>query len=94
VEGQGAVQDRTREHLGRSDKAIVMYRRMLGEAITAVERGEDPPLVLPAEEAGRLHGPVALDGIGPTEGWREHWAAVTDKQRADSSWAQPLGTDG
>ncbi|MFI1035113.1 Rieske 2Fe-2S domain-containing protein [Streptomyces sp. NPDC020951] len=94
VEGQGAIQDRTREHLGRSDKAIVMYRRMLGEAIAAVERGEDPPLVLPAERAAELRGPVTLDGIGPTEGWAEHWAAATAKQRADSGWAQAAGTDG
>ncbi|MDN3028291.1 aromatic ring-hydroxylating dioxygenase subunit alpha [Streptomyces sp. S.PB5] len=94
VEGQGAVQDRTREHLGRSDKAIVMYRRMLGEAMSAVQRGEDPPLVLPAERAAGIRGPVTLDGIGPTKGSAQYWAAVTAKQRADSSWAQPAATDG
>jgi hypothetical protein len=92
VEGQGPVQDRTREHLGRSDRAIVMYRRMLGEAVAAVGRGEDPPLVLPAEQAARIQGPVTLDGIGPTEGWQQYWAAATAKRRADSSWAQPLET--
>ncbi|MEV7344691.1 aromatic ring-hydroxylating dioxygenase subunit alpha [Streptomyces sp. NPDC093544] len=94
VEGQGAIQDRTREHLGRSDKVIVMYRRMLGEAISAVERGEDPPLVLPPKEAARVQGPVTLDGIGPTDGWQEHWTTATAKQRAESSWAHPLETDG
>ncbi|MFE4964306.1 hypothetical protein [Streptomyces sp. NPDC056660] len=67
---------------------------MLGEAISAVERGEDPPLVLPAARAAELRGPVTLDGIGPTAGWAEHWAAVTAKQRADSGWAQAAGRDG
>src|SRR6516162_8812016 len=29
VESMGPIQDRTKEHLGQSDKAIVQYRRML-----------------------------------------------------------------
>jgi hypothetical protein len=28
VESMGRIQDRTREHLGQSDKAIVEYRRL------------------------------------------------------------------
>ena len=32
-ESMGAIQDRTREHLGQSDKAISAYRRMLRQAI-------------------------------------------------------------
>ena len=39
---QGAVADRTTESLGRSDKGIIMYRRMLEDNIAAVARGEDP----------------------------------------------------
>ncbi|MFE2432617.1 Rieske 2Fe-2S domain-containing protein [Streptomyces sp. NPDC059373] len=93
VEGQGPVQDRTREHLGRSDKAIVMYRRMLGDAIGKVERGEDPPLILDEEAAARILGPVTLDGIGPTQDWRAHWDGIAGKQRAESTWAQPLDTE-
>ena len=33
VEGMGPIQDRTQEHLGRSDVAIIRYRRMLRQAI-------------------------------------------------------------
>ena len=41
IESQGRIQDRTREHLGTSDKAIVAYRRMLLSAIGQVgERRE------------------------------------------------------
>jgi phthalate 4,5-dioxygenase len=42
-ESQGAVFDRTREHLGTSDTLIIQKRRALLDAMAAVERGEDPP---------------------------------------------------
>ena len=40
--GQGAITDRTQEHLVTSDKGIILYRRMLLENLEKVERGEDP----------------------------------------------------
>ena len=40
--GQGVVTDRTREHLGRSDRGVIMFRRRLEADLAAVERGEDP----------------------------------------------------
>lgn len=42
IEQQGAIADRTKEHLVASDIGIVRMRRMLREAMDAVERGEDP----------------------------------------------------
>lgn len=39
---QGAIADRTREHLGRSDKGIIVFRQMLEENIRIVEDGGDP----------------------------------------------------
>ena len=42
----GAIADRTREHLGQSDKAISAYRRMLRAAIEEAGRGGKPPMVL------------------------------------------------
>ena len=39
---QGKVADRTGEHLGRSDKGVIMFRRMLEEQIRIVEDGGDP----------------------------------------------------
>ncbi len=43
---QGAISDRTREHLAASDTGIALYRRMLNEALDAVARGEDPICVI------------------------------------------------
>jgi 5,5'-dehydrodivanillate O-demethylase oxygenase subunit len=51
-ESQGLVADRTREVLGTSDRGVAMFRRMLSDAITAVERGEDPPGVIREAPAG------------------------------------------
>jgi 5,5'-dehydrodivanillate O-demethylase len=41
-ETQGAIWDRSREHLGASDTGIVMLREMIMDAIATVHRGEDP----------------------------------------------------
>ena len=39
---QGQIADRSQEHLGRSDRGIILYRQMLEENIRRVEQGEDP----------------------------------------------------
>ena len=39
----GAIVDRTEEHLGSTDKAIVAARLLLLQAAKAVERDVDPP---------------------------------------------------
>ena len=39
---QGEIADRTTENLGRSDKGIILYRRMLEQNIRTVEDGGDP----------------------------------------------------
>jgi 5,5'-dehydrodivanillate O-demethylase len=41
-ETQGAIADRSREHLGESDRGILMFRKLLREQIQAVENGVDP----------------------------------------------------
>src|SRR5690606_35588913 len=63
VESQGAIQDRTREHLGVTDKGIVAYRRMLVQAIEGLHAGEAPLMVLAPDQAATLRGPVSIDGV-------------------------------
>ena len=43
---QGTVADRSREHLGASDKGVAMYRRTLRREMKKVEQGLDPMGVL------------------------------------------------
>ncbi|HWP60143.1 MAG TPA: aromatic ring-hydroxylating dioxygenase subunit alpha [Candidatus Acidoferrales bacterium] len=39
---QGAIVDRSTEALGRSDRGIILYRRMLEEQVALMESGKDP----------------------------------------------------
>src|ERR1700719_3085894 len=41
-ETQGAITDRTQEHLGAADRGIVMFRRLLREQIEIVQKGGEP----------------------------------------------------
>ena len=62
---QGAIADRTKEHLGASDNGIALYRRVLRREIKKVEEGVDPMFTFrsPAEN-------VRIDL--PNEGDKHH----------------------
>ncbi|MCX7313310.1 MAG: aromatic ring-hydroxylating dioxygenase subunit alpha [Alphaproteobacteria bacterium] len=85
-ESMGAIQDRTREHLGESDKAINAYRRMLRQAIEDSKNGGKPLMVLDANSAPALTGPAAIDGVGPTEDWQGYWQRTDRSKRETASW--------
>ncbi len=86
-ESMGEIADRTQEHLGRSDKGIAVYRRLLRTAIDAVEKGETPPIVFDAGLAAKMTGPAAIDGIGPTDDWQGYWQKTDASKRSAASWA-------
>ena len=87
VESPGPIQDRTREHLGTSDKGIIAYRKLLVEAIEKNAAGEKPLMVLDESAAGELTGPPSIDGIGPTGTWNDYWQEADVKRRRASTWA-------
>jgi len=75
---QGALADREDEHLGASDRGVILYRQMLQENVERVARGEDPIntfrdpaqnvfLALPVEEA-KLGGRARLTPGRPRAG--------------------------
>ena len=86
VESMGAIQDRTREHLGTSDKVIMAYRRSLLKAIETVRTGGTPPMALTAAEAAATTGPDTIDCIAPASGWLAHWQAGAAAKRAAAPW--------
>src|SRR2546423_1655403 len=90
VESMGAIQDRTSEHLGQADKAIVQYRRMLRQEIEKVSLGEKPFMFLDAAHAKSIQGPATMDGIGPTRGWEAFWMEVDVTRRRGAPWAAPV----
>jgi hypothetical protein len=57
-ETQGAIADRTREHLATSDEGILMLRKMIRGAIEAVQQGKDPMGVI--RDSSR-NGPISFD---------------------------------
>jgi nitrite reductase/ring-hydroxylating ferredoxin subunit len=87
VESQGPIQDRTREHLGQTDKGIVAYRKLLLAAIRQITRGERPLMVLDAEAAAAIEGPGTMDGIGPSGQWESYWQEVDGRRRNGAPWA-------
>ena len=47
-ESMGPIVDRSKEHLGTIDRAIIMLRRLLLDGMATNERGDDPPGLSPA----------------------------------------------
>ncbi len=65
----GVIRDRTREHLGPSDAAIVQMRRTLLDAAKRVQAGEDPP-ALPS--LAGVNGLMDTE-IAPGQRWQDVW---------------------
>lgn len=79
-EGQGAVQDRTREHLGPMDRAIILFRRMFLEATSGkAEVGR-------AVKSGEKIGPPAIDLITREENWKESWRRAERRRKEKCAW--------
>jgi hypothetical protein len=82
----GAIQDRTQEHLGTSDKAIAAYRRLLRQALDRSGNGEIPMMVLDAAAATKITGPACVDGIGPAADWQGYWQRTDEARQKTKSW--------
>ena len=90
VESPGPIQDRTREHLGTTDKGIIAYRKLLVDAIEKTAAGAKPMMVLDEAAADALTGPPSIDGIGPAWTWNDYWQEADLKRRRASPWAAAL----
>jgi phthalate 4,5-dioxygenase len=86
VESMGSIADRTREHLGTSDKVIMANRRMLLKAIETVQQGGTPPMVLDGAQASALRGPDTMDCIAPAADWQAFWQQAAAAKRAGAPW--------
>lgn len=86
VEGMGAIQDRTQEHLGRSDVAIIRYRRMLRRAIADLAGKGAKALPMQGAGAADLKGPLSNDAIAATSEWQRASHAADLERRAACPW--------
>jgi hypothetical protein len=70
---QGAVQDRTQEHIVSSDIAIVAARKLMEKAIRDVQGGREPPHVIRTSEQNNLsHLLVISDLVSDVSDWKEY----------------------
>lgn len=88
-ESMGAIADRTRENLGTSDKAIMLNRRLLLQAIDAVEAGQSPMGFAQAHVAATRLGPDTVDGIAPASDWEHWWQRAVSAKREAAPWRNP-----
>lgn len=83
VESMGAIQDRTQEHLGYSDRIIIAARRLFFRAIEAVAAGRDPPMIA---DAASVRGPATIDAVGPSHDLDAYWQAQEAARRRATPW--------
>ena len=93
VESMGAIANRTREHLGTTDRVIIANRRMLLQAIAAVQAGQTAPGLGDAALAARLGGPDTVDGIAAAHDWERFWREAAATKRAAAPWTAAAAPD-
>jgi phthalate 4,5-dioxygenase len=83
TESQGPISDRTREHLGASDRGVVAMRRQMLNAIEEMRAGREPLLSARAVNANPLAELCVVTEIVPTDHdprmvWRDFLAGLQD----------------
>jgi len=83
VESPGPIFDRTKEHLGRTDVAIIKYRRIMRAAIDSLDAGTSDGLpMLNGVDVKTIYGPISNDTIGGRESWRQDFEDNDASRRA------------
>jgi len=74
---QGAIADRSHEHLGKSDLGVIMLRRVLQEQLDLVEEGGDPIGVIrdPAQNV-QIDLPQEKKKFGTGEAFRKEFLSM------------------
>jgi phthalate 4,5-dioxygenase len=78
-ESMGPIQNHAAEKLLPTDRAIVMARRMLHEAATAMEAGAEPPALNADKQRVRAAGVLLPRGDKPQEWARVHLSDAADQ---------------
>jgi len=83
VESPGPIFDRTKEHLGKTDVAIIKYRRMMRAAIASLKEGNTDALpMLNGVNPATVYGPISNDTIGDRDAWNKAFEASDRARRA------------
>jgi hypothetical protein len=68
TESMGSIYDRTQEHLGTTDKAIIRMRQILIQAAKDLEQGIEPPALDASLPYDRIRSGEKI--LAPGEDWR------------------------
>lgn len=86
-ESLGPIQDRTNEHLGKSDVGILKYRKILKKGLEAIDENHTPPYLDSNGQPEAGYGPIAIDAIGSKDE-TECWVTFDQERRKSAAWAQ------
>jgi hypothetical protein len=85
TESMGAIFDRSREHLGVSDKAVIAVRRFLLTSVKEFNTGKEPPHIL--RDVARNwfpHIDCFAHMLGREVPWRQHFNYLTATAEKDN----------
>ena len=88
VESMGRVQNRMKEHLGKSDIGISHNRRVLRRAIAEIANGASglPTLGGEKAEGEEIFGPRSIDVIAKNDALETTWIDRDQARRVDCAW--------
>jgi hypothetical protein len=67
-ESQGVIADRIKEHLGTSDRGLIMLRQMIMESIEAVRQGKDPiGVIKDSAQNGIIRFNTSIEEVPPLD---------------------------
>ena len=74
TESMGPISDRSKEHLGPSDKGVIELRRFLLKAAKSIQAGHEPPHIVsdPAKNNFK-HIDTVRKVLPPDQNWRDHF---------------------
>jgi phthalate 4,5-dioxygenase oxygenase subunit len=78
TESMGPIYDRTREHLGYSDKTIIALRKILLRAAMGIREGREPPHVIRDASANDFSRLRAVKGVVPAN---HSWRTLLDSEQ-------------
>lgn len=78
TESMGAIYDRTREHLGVSDKAVIALRRFLLKAVRGLQEGKEPPHIVRDPAKNRFPHVDSIAEVIPSDiPWSQYFKHLT-----------------
>ena len=85
TESMGPIFDRSKEHLGISDKAVIAVRKFLLNAVKEFQQGKEPPHLVRTPERNRFPHIDCFAYLLPRNvTWRERFDYLTEAARKEN----------